>query len=82
MLQTCVPPSDVRIPLACETCGVELSRLPPPLEAPRGRWQLPELTGGTATGVILGIPLLLLGAAYVATQVGAHLRVCDFIFRV
>ena len=74
-VQACVPAADTRMALACETSGVELARLPPPLEPTGGRFQLPELTGQAATAVILGVPALLLGAAYIATQIGAHLRV-------
>ena len=74
-MQACVPAADVRMAMACETCGVELARLPAPIEPKGSRFQLPEVTGQAATAVILGVPALLLGAAYLATQIGAHLRV-------
>lgn len=75
-LQSCVPPSDVRMGLAMETHGVEAVRLTPPI--PGGllsKLQTPQIPSQYLVAFFTALPVLALVVTYLATQLQAHLKV-------
>lgn len=77
-LQSCIPPSDIRLGLAMETHGVSAVRMTPPM--PSGllsKLQTPQIPSQYLVAFFTALPVMAIVITYLATQLQAHLKVIN-----